>query len=225
MKVTTANYRPSNYMIDPEHWGLIAERGKGGLWRVTYGDVGGFDHDEYLKRRDWHFEAMLPGHPKPGEYKITETNQFKIHNRCVEKMRVGRILLAADAAHVCNPFGGYGAMGGIVDVGALADCLIGYYDGRAGEEILDFYAEIRREKHLTYVDRRSIKNMNRLSQVDPERVLNEDIFLQLLADLEKDPEKQKAFLLVSQGRRGSTKADNMQKESSIEHDFTQYYTA
>ncbi len=187
-----------NYMMSKDHWGLIAERAKGGLWRVTYGDVGGFDHDEYLKRREWHFEAMLPGHPKPGEYRVTETNQFKIHNRCVASMRVSRVLLAADAAHVCNPFGGYGAMGGIVDAGALADCFIGYYDGRAGEDILDLYATIRREKYLAYVDRRSIMNMNRLSQLDPDRALEEDKFLRLLAENEKDPEKAKAFLLVSQ---------------------------
>ncbi len=28
-----------NYMVDPEHWGLIAKRGKG-LWRATCGEVG-----------------------------------------------------------------------------------------------------------------------------------------------------------------------------------------
>jgi 2-polyprenyl-6-methoxyphenol hydroxylase-like FAD-dependent oxidoreductase len=182
-------------MIDPDHWGMIAER-KTGLWRVTYGDIGGLDHEEYLKRRDWHFEAMLPGHPKPGEYEIQETNEFKIYNRCVETMRVGRVLLAADAAHLCNPFGGYGAMTGILDAGALADCLVGYYDGRAGEEILDLYAKIRRQKFLDFVDRRSIKNMKRLNQLDPERAL-EDKFLQMLNDLEKDPAEMKAFLLVS----------------------------
>jgi 2-polyprenyl-6-methoxyphenol hydroxylase-like FAD-dependent oxidoreductase len=182
-------------MIDPDHWGLIAER-KTGLWRVTYGDIGGLDHEEYLKRRDWHFEAMLPGHPQPGEYEIQETNEFKIYNRCVKTMRVGRILLAADAAHLCNPFGGYGAMTGILDAGALADCLIGYYDGRVGEEILDLYAKVRREKFLDFVDRRSIKNMKRLNQPDPERALG-DKFLQMLNDLEKDPAKMKAFLLVS----------------------------
>jgi 2-polyprenyl-6-methoxyphenol hydroxylase-like FAD-dependent oxidoreductase len=78
---------------------------------------------------------MLPGYPKPDEYEVQQTNQFKIHNRCVKTLQVGRVLLAADAAHLCNPYGGYGAMTGILDVGALADCLIGYYDGRAQEEI------------------------------------------------------------------------------------------
>jgi hypothetical protein len=36
-------------MIDPDHWGMIAER-KTGLWRVTYGDISGLEPEEYLKR-------------------------------------------------------------------------------------------------------------------------------------------------------------------------------
>ncbi|KAJ9502886.1 hypothetical protein H2202_002008 [Exophiala xenobiotica] len=120
-----------NYMIDPDFWGLIAKRGKNGLWRVTYGDKGGLTDDEYLTRRQVAFKKLLPGHPDPHEYRIEATSQFRIHNRCVEKMRVGRILLAADAAHACNPCGGYGCIIAVLDVGALADCLPGIYEGKA----------------------------------------------------------------------------------------------
>ncbi|KAK3725897.1 hypothetical protein LTR37_000045 [Vermiconidia calcicola] len=98
-----------NYMIDPDHWGLVAKRGHGGLWRVTYGDPAvGLTDEEYLARRPWHFKAILPGHPDPDQYRIEQTNMYNIHNRCVPSFKVGRILLAADAAHVCNPMGGYG---------------------------------------------------------------------------------------------------------------------
>jgi 2-polyprenyl-6-methoxyphenol hydroxylase-like FAD-dependent oxidoreductase len=197
-------------MISPSHWGLIAERGKGGLWRVTYGDVPNLTRAEYLARRDKHFEAMFPGHPKPSEYRVEQTDQFRIHNRCVERMRVGRVLLAADAAHVCNPFGGYGAMVGLLDVDALATCLIGMHQGRADADILDKYAEIRREKFVKFVDPRSVKNMNRLRAQDPEATLRDDGFLRMLAQLEGDSVAVKAFLL---------------KRSSIEHDFTQYYAS
>lgn len=63
-----------NYMVDPEHWGLIARRGHGGLWRVTYGDpVPGLSDEEYLARRADHFRAILPGRPEPDEYTIEET--------------------------------------------------------------------------------------------------------------------------------------------------------
>lgn len=203
-----------NYMIDPEFWGLIAKRGKpkgsdGTLWRVTYGDTAtGLSDEEYVKRRDIAFKKLLPGHPGPSEYKVTQTDQFRMHNRCVESMREGRIFLAADAAHVNNPFGGYGCMAGIVDVGGLADCLIGYYDGNADENILDLYAKIRREKFVHFIDRRSRKNLYRISKTDPETVLETDPFLAILKGLEGDAEKIREFLL---------------KTSSIEYDFTQHY--
>jgi len=151
---------------------------------------------------------MLPGHPDPADYRIEQTNQFRIHNRCVDSMRVGRVLLAADAAHVCNPFGGYGCMTAVLDVAALADCLAGVYEGKADDQILDLYATIRRDKFLKYVDARSIKNLNRISRSDPATVLDTDKFLGILKGLEGDDEGTKAFLL---------------KTSSIEHDFTQYY--
>jgi 2-polyprenyl-6-methoxyphenol hydroxylase-like FAD-dependent oxidoreductase len=77
-----------------------------GLWRVTYGEVPGFTREEYLARQPMKYEQMLPGHPKPGAYRITNVSPYKIHQRCAEKMRVGRFLLAADAAHLCNPLYG-----------------------------------------------------------------------------------------------------------------------
>ncbi len=93
-----------NYMVDKEHWGLVARRGHGGLWRVTYGDpVPGLTDEEYLARRPSHFKNILPGAPDESQYRIEQTNLYNIHNRCVPSFKVGRILLAADAAHVCNP--------------------------------------------------------------------------------------------------------------------------
>lgn len=49
------------------------------------------------------FEILLPGHPKPEDYEVLRFSPFVMHQRCVEKMRNGRILLAGDAAHLCNP--------------------------------------------------------------------------------------------------------------------------
>lgn len=189
-------------MIDREHFGLMAKRGQPdangiNLWRVTYGDVGSLTDEEYITRRPAAFKKLLPGSPDPEDYVITDTSQFRIHNRCVDKMRVGRILLAADAAHVCNPFGGYGCMSAVLDVDGLADCLIGYYEGWADEGILDLYAEIRRKKFVDFVDRRSRKNLNRIANTDPDTAMETDPFLALLEEMKDDKEWTKAFLMVS----------------------------
>ena len=87
-------------------------------------------------------------------------------------------------------------MSGVLDAGGLADCLIGLYDGRARDEILDLYAEVRREKFLKFVDLRSMKNMARISKSDPNTVLDTDKFLGILKELEGDDEATKSFLLV-----------------------------
>ena len=74
-----------------------------GLWRVTYGEIPGLSHEELLQRQPAKFQQFLPGHPKPDEYKIVNISPYKVHQRLAERMRVGRFLLAADAAHLCNP--------------------------------------------------------------------------------------------------------------------------
>src|ERR1700724_3725378 len=115
------------------------------------------------------YEAMLPVNPKPGDYKLTNISPYKIHQRCAEKFRMGRFLLAADAAHLCNPFGGLGLTGGIVDAGGLADCLIGLSEGIAEDSILDKYDEIRRAMWNNVINVVSTANLKRLNSQDPDK--------------------------------------------------------
>src|SRR5271163_5232016 len=133
------------------------------------------------------YETMLPGHPKPGDYKIVNVSPYKVHQRCAEKFRVGRFLLAADAAHLCNPFGGLGLTGGLVDAGGLADCLIGLAEGIADDSILDKYDEIRRAMWHNIINVVSSANIRRLNDQDPDKALENDEFLKALALAEKDP--------------------------------------
>lgn len=86
--------------------------------------------------------------------------------------------------------------------------MIGYYRGKAGEEILDTYATIRRDIFLNYIDTRSTKNLNRVWKADPWTVLYEDKFFGIIKELIKDKAQLKEFLL---------------KTSSIEYDFTKHY--
>ena len=88
-------------------------------------------------------------------------------------------------------------MAAVLDAGGLADCLIGVYQGKAGDELLDLYAEIRREKFMKYIDVRSQRNLNRVRHRNPDHVLEDDKLLQIFQNIEGDAEATKAFLLVS----------------------------
>lgn len=83
-----------------------------------------------------------------------------------------------------------------LDVGGLADCFIGYHQCKAGEEILDTYAEVRRDIFMKYVDARSIKNLDRVSKADPWTVSETDKFFGILKELNEDKQALKDFLLV-----------------------------
>ena len=82
---------------------ISPHRGREAMWRVTYGELSGLTKDQLLARQPEKFRTFLPGHPEPEQYEIVNFSPYLIHQRCAEKIRVGRVLLAADAGHLCNP--------------------------------------------------------------------------------------------------------------------------
>ncbi|KEF61519.1 uncharacterized protein A1O9_03086 [Exophiala aquamarina CBS 119918] len=194
------------FIVDPVYWSMALQISLDGMLRVTYGEVPGLTREEYLTRQPEKFRTILPGHPSPEDYKIVNFSPYKIHQRCAKSFRVGRFLLAADAAHLCNPFGGLGLTGGIVDVGNLFDCLNGIHQGLADENILDRYNQVRREKYFEFIDPVSSANLRRLIQ-DPEVAMKEDSFFKMAKDFEDAEFCARLGLGVN----------------AIMHDFTQEY--
>ena len=70
-------------------------------------------------------------------------SRFRIHHRVADTYRVGRLLLAGDAAHVHSPAGGQGMNLGIQDAVVLSDALVGVLGG-AADTLLDEYSAARR---------------------------------------------------------------------------------
>ena len=97
------DWKDSNFIIDKDHWSMIAKIQTDGLLRITYGELPGLTREQLLERQPMKFKSFVPGRPDPDKYKIVNFSPYKIHQRCAEKLRVGRFLLAADAAHLCNP--------------------------------------------------------------------------------------------------------------------------
>lgn len=95
---------------------------------------------------------------------------------------------------VCNPFGGLGLTGGIVDVGGLVDCLVGVHEGKANDSILDIYSQVRREKYLQFIDPVSSSDLVRMYDSDPNSLVGRDEFLRAMNAAGNDPDKIKALV-------------------------------
>jgi 2-polyprenyl-6-methoxyphenol hydroxylase-like FAD-dependent oxidoreductase len=82
---------------------MAARISNDGMWRVTYGETAGLTKEQYIERQPDKFKVMLPGDPEPSQCRLINISPYKIHQRLAEKLRVGRFILGADAAHLCNP--------------------------------------------------------------------------------------------------------------------------
>jgi len=78
------------------------------------------------------------------DYELTALTAYRFHQRLSERFRVGRILLAGDAAHLMAPFGARGLNSGIEDASNLAWKLALVMREQAPDELVDSYEDERR---------------------------------------------------------------------------------
>jgi hypothetical protein len=71
------------------------------------------------------------------------SSYFHIHRRHSAQLRVGRIFIAGDAAHIHSPFGGQGMNTGLQDVWNLAWKLALFVRGHGNEQLLESYGAER----------------------------------------------------------------------------------
>jgi 3-(3-hydroxy-phenyl)propionate hydroxylase/6-hydroxy-3-succinoylpyridine 3-monooxygenase len=81
-----------------------------------------------------------------------------MHQRTTPRYRVGRVVLAGDAAHVTNPTGGLGLTSGFFDSYALYPALAAVVLEHANDEVLNRYAAARRDMFLSRVSPQAIVN-------------------------------------------------------------------
>lgn len=81
------------------------------------------------------------------------SSYYRISHRIASRYASGRCFLAGDAAHIHPPIGGQGMNTGLQDAHGLAWRLALAATGRAGEGLLDGYAEERRPVGLDVVQR------------------------------------------------------------------------
>ncbi len=82
-----------------------------------------------------HVRAITGDRP----YEIVWQSTYRFHQRRARSFRVGRVLLAGDAAHVMSPFGARGLNSGICDADNAAWKIALDRAGEAGPHLLDSY--------------------------------------------------------------------------------------
>jgi 2-polyprenyl-6-methoxyphenol hydroxylase-like FAD-dependent oxidoreductase len=139
-------YARSTFVIDASYGAVIAVLNGEGLWRCTYMEDATLPEDTVLERLPRAFEAILPGR---GSYQLERASPYRMHQRSAPCYRVGRVVLAGDAAHVTNPTGGLGLTSGLFDSYALVPALTAVILEHAGDEVLDRYSEARRDAFIS----------------------------------------------------------------------------
>jgi 2-polyprenyl-6-methoxyphenol hydroxylase-like FAD-dependent oxidoreductase len=166
-------YLPSVFVRDPVNWAFIIKLDRTGLWRVTYGEDASLPREGVRDRLDEHYRALLPNGER--HWTLRSINSYQVHERCAATFRAGRVLLAGDAAHVNNPSGGFGLLGGIYDANALAVALTAVIQGTKDDAVLDWYADERRSIFLEKTSPLATRYKN--AMMDPHAITEFDGFV------------------------------------------------
>jgi len=176
-------YARATLMIDPRYGAIIAKIDTAGLWRCTYCEDAALPEEGVLERMPEYFKAVLS---RPDEYDLKMYSPYRMHQRAAERFRLGRVLLAGDAAHATNPTGGLGLTSGLFDTFVLYEALAAVIHGECVDAVLDRYSEERRRVFLDYASPRAMENKRLIYHSDDPVRLEED--LRMLRRLETDPE-------------------------------------
>ena len=179
-----------NYISDPREWLVLLRTPL--HWRALFPISPGeqeaataLDPAEIQRR----LQAIAP---HPDGYDIVHSRIYRVHQRVAERFRVGRVLLAGDAAHLNNPLGGMGMNSGIHDAAMAAEAILAAEAGDTA--LLEAYEETRRSVAHDYVRVVTHENRDMLREEDPaERKRQNDHMRRTAAD----PELARAHLLRS----------------------------
>jgi 3-(3-hydroxy-phenyl)propionate hydroxylase len=138
----------SGYLIDPQYGAVIHQITLDGLWRHTYSESLDLPEEGIEARMAHHFRTVIPH--EDFNHEMLLWRHYRMHQRSAETYRVGRILLAGDAAHVTNPTRGFGLVGGMFDAFTLTEALAAVMLDGGHEGLLDRYSQERKRVFWDY---------------------------------------------------------------------------
>lgn len=180
----SGGYALSTLVID-EQWGaVIVKINEQGLWRCTYMEDASLPESGFLDRLPAAYENLLVGE---GGYTLDRAAPYKMHQRCAETFRKGRVVLVGDAAHVTNPTGGYGLTTGLFDAYALWPTLAAVILEGADPALLDRYSDERRQVYLTRTSPKATANKRLVFHACGGPGPEQEAALDALRAMERDP--------------------------------------
>ncbi|GAA2362955.1 FAD-dependent monooxygenase [Dactylosporangium salmoneum] len=126
------------WIINPEAPALMGPIDRDGTWWII---ALGVDRESGERETRRIIDAAAG---RPVEARVLSTDPWTARMQLADRMRVGRVFLAGDAAHLNPPFGGHGlntGLGDAVDIGWKLAAVLG---GWAGPALLDSYEAERR---------------------------------------------------------------------------------
>ncbi|MCW2776333.1 MAG: hypothetical protein JWN17_58 [Frankiales bacterium] len=188
---TGLGYAPTTLQVD-DRYGAVVQKAGAGRWTYTCCEPLRLDEEGIGERLGQVLAAALPQR----RVRVLDWAAARMHQRCADRYREGRLLLVGDAAHVTNRLTGYSSMGGMRDAEALVDALSAVLGGAADERLLDAYAEDRRRAFLDHALPTSAHRKHLVSQIqDPRRLEAE---LDQYREASADPERHRDLLLLTQ---------------------------
>ncbi len=156
---------PINYVFDPVEWMVLLRTPE--HWRILLPTP--MDTADEVEHDPARIQARLAAVADAGgPWPVLHTTLYKIHQRVAASFRIGRVLLAGDAAHVNNPLGGMGMNSGIHDAVHEAETLADVLLGASEESALDEAAAARRAVAQTYVQQLTHTNWQQIRETDEE---------------------------------------------------------
>jgi 2-polyprenyl-6-methoxyphenol hydroxylase-like FAD-dependent oxidoreductase len=156
-----------NYVADPRQWLFILRTPES--WRAVWPVPAEQSWSEATSPATLqaHFQRLAP---YPAGYPIVDRQLYNVHQRVASTFRVGRVVIAGDAAHINSPIGGVGLNSGIhdvMDVTTRIGRILG--EGADAEAELDAFAQVRRRVAVEYVQADTHRNTERLKETDDAR--------------------------------------------------------
>ncbi|KAH6639785.1 monooxygenase [Boeremia exigua] len=155
---TAHGFADANFIVDPEHYGLIGRIDNTGLWRVSYGVPASVSEADIAATAHEKLRAMLPNRGADAHgadaFEVVRIAPYRAQQRCATSFVQGRVLLVGDAAHLTNPYAGLGLASGIADADALAPILSHILRGSATDAslLLSSWSAARRKTFADVVD-------------------------------------------------------------------------